>query len=401
MELKDTNLTNAEALQKFLIDIDCLDELRPWTDRFNLFDVLKISRMEIRHSNMLGWLLDPNENHGMGDAFLKAIVQKMVENDSDGRYDVFQTLLLDFYSFTMYRERKDIDILLVSEQEQFLIAIENKIGTQEHSNQLNRYREILDTDYPNYKKILIFLTPDGDDPSDVENWDVLDYNMISEILEKQLRLKDWLPDIELMVRNYLDVIRRDIVEDQKLIEVCNKIYAEHKKALDLIFKYRIDGRIQLISSVQSALVDLATKGLIQFSDDNGIGTTLVFHTKEMNQHLKPLSTSTSSWGTNYIYQYWIRVQNNRLCGIFELGGWNVPDDDMKTMQKMMDILKPSDKRKEKFKYKRLYRTKWYEIDESDYTQDDIATGVLGIVDDLLMQEKTLLNKLDLLPINNG
>ena len=74
---------------------------------------------------------------------------------------------------------------------------------------------------------------------------------------------------------------------------------------------------------------------------------------------------------------------------------------MKTMQKMMDILKPSDKRKEKFKYKRLYRTKWYEIDESDYTQDDIATGVLGIVDDLLMQEKTLLNKLDLLPINNG
>ena len=159
--------------------------------------------------------------------------------------------------------------------------------------------------------------------------------------------------------------------------------------------------MQLISSVQSVLAGLATKGLIQFSDDNGIGTTLVFHTEKMNQHLKSLSTSTSSWGTNYIYQYWIRVQNNKLCGIFELGGWNVPDDDMKTMQKMMDILKPSDKRKEKFKYKRLYRTKWYEIDESDYTQDDIATGVLGIVDDLLMQEKTLLNKLDLLPINNG
>lgn len=71
----DVNLSDEEALQNFLLDIDCLDELLPWTKRFNLFDVLKISRMEIRHSNMLAWLLNPNENHGMGDAFLKAIVQ--------------------------------------------------------------------------------------------------------------------------------------------------------------------------------------------------------------------------------------------------------------------------------------------------------------------------------------
>ena len=80
-------LTNEEALQIFLLDIGCLDELLPWTGKFNMFDVLKISRTEIRHSNMLGWLLNPNENHGMGDVFLKGILQRLVENDSDGRYD--------------------------------------------------------------------------------------------------------------------------------------------------------------------------------------------------------------------------------------------------------------------------------------------------------------------------
>lgn len=47
-------LTDEEVLQNFLLDIDCLDELVPWTKRFNLFDVLKISRTEIRHSNILG-----------------------------------------------------------------------------------------------------------------------------------------------------------------------------------------------------------------------------------------------------------------------------------------------------------------------------------------------------------
>ena len=36
----DTNLTDEEALKNFLLDIDCLNELQPWTGHFNLFDVL-------------------------------------------------------------------------------------------------------------------------------------------------------------------------------------------------------------------------------------------------------------------------------------------------------------------------------------------------------------------------
>ena len=45
-------LTDEEALQRFLLDIGCLDELLPWTGKFNLFDVLKISRAEIRHDSI-------------------------------------------------------------------------------------------------------------------------------------------------------------------------------------------------------------------------------------------------------------------------------------------------------------------------------------------------------------
>jgi hypothetical protein len=85
--------TDEQALQNFLLDIQCLDELLPWTGKFNLFDVLKISRTEIRHSNVLGWLLDPNENHGFGDAFLKGMFQRIVENDTEGKYDIFGVLL--------------------------------------------------------------------------------------------------------------------------------------------------------------------------------------------------------------------------------------------------------------------------------------------------------------------
>ena len=399
MKFKDIDLSDEEALQDFLLDIDCLNELQPWTGHFNLFDVLKISKAEIRHSNMLGWLLNPNENHGIGDAFLKAVVQEMVVKDTDGRYDVFQTLLLDFYSFTVYREWKNIDILLVSDQDKFLIAIENKIGAHEHSNQLNRYRTILEADYPEYRKMFIFLTPDGDDPSDVENWDVLSYATIADILSRKVNELELQPDIELIIRNYLDVIRRDIVEDQKLIEVCNKIYARHKKALDLIFEYRTDGRSQFADSIRSTLLEMATEGTIDFSSENSSGSYFTFHTALMNQRLPSLLTPNSSWGTNFVYQYWIFLRDNRMCGVFELGGWNVPEDTMKTMQEIIDLLKPNDKRKENFKYKRIFRTKWYEIKESDHMQEDIAICVHRTVEDLLKQEKELLDKL--YALNNG
>lgn len=227
MHDKAVNLSDEEALQNFLLDIDCLDELLPWTKRFNLFDVLKISRTEIRHSNILSWLLNPNENHGLGDAFLKTIIQSVVQNDDAGKYNILETLLMDFYSFTVYREWKYIDLLLVSDAEKFLIAIENKIGSHEHDHQLKRYRRTLESSYPYYKKMLLYLTPEGEEPSDCDNWDILTYREIATTLNELQNTMDMAPAVSLVIGNYLDVIRRDIVEDEKLIEVCNKIYAKH------------------------------------------------------------------------------------------------------------------------------------------------------------------------------
>lgn len=79
-------------MKEFLLDIECLDPLAEWTSKFNLFDILKISRVEIRHSNMLSWLLNPNENHGLGDSVLRGFIQYVVSSFSDDS-DVFDTLL--------------------------------------------------------------------------------------------------------------------------------------------------------------------------------------------------------------------------------------------------------------------------------------------------------------------
>lgn len=383
-------LTNEEALQNFLLDIGCLDELLPWTGKFNMFDVLKISRTEIRHSNMLGWLLNPNENHGMGDVFLKGILQRLVENDSEGRYDVFHVLLMDFYTFSVMREWKNIDILLISTEEKTVIAIENKIGSHEHSNQLNRYRNILEKEYPDYNRMLVFLTPDGEKPSDVENWDVLTYSDVIDVLEETNSQIKVLPDVDLMIKNYIDVVRRDIVEDQQLIDICNKIYNKHKKALDLIFENRIDGRTQVSDAIKDTLCRLAEEGLIIYDENWGYN----FRTETMDQYLPLLDEPVSSWGSTNIYSYWFNVRDDRFYGIFELAGNNVPEESMKKMQAITDILKPNDKRKSNFKYKRIYTTKWYDISDDENIEGVVDKAVRAAVADILDMEKIVFSQLN-------
>jgi hypothetical protein len=275
-------------------------------------------------------LLDPNENHGFGELFLKGLIQRIVEYDSDGRYDVFQLLLLDLHNFVVYREWKNIDLLLVSEEEQVLISIENKVGSKEHSNQLNRYQSILEKEYPTFKKINIFLTPDGEEPSDVANWCVITYLDLVEILESINKKIELLPDVKLMINNYIEVIRRDIVEDERLIEICNKIYEKHKRALDLIYENRIDIRGQLTSSMKSILQELsAEKDIILYT--GATNRYIKFNTNFMNQRLGILCENNSSWNTKDVYYYWFYVDQDRFRLVFELGGDGISDEQIKNL----------------------------------------------------------------------
>lgn len=106
---------NEQALKEFLLDISCLDQLAEWSDSFNLFDVLKITRVEIRHSNMLAWLLDPNENHGLEKNILEEFIRFAIVSGGC-ELSVFDLLKITYEDFCVYREWNHLDILAVSKQ---------------------------------------------------------------------------------------------------------------------------------------------------------------------------------------------------------------------------------------------------------------------------------------------
>lgn len=384
----NNEITDDEALQKFLLDIDCLNELNLWTEKFNLFDVLKISRVEIRHSNMLAWLFTANENHGLGDKFIRNIIQRLVEKDVDNKLDVFQILLLDFYSFVVYREWNNIDLLLVSDDEEVVIAIENKVGSQEHSNQLNRYRKILEKNYPDYNKIYIYLTPDGIPPSDTDNWIILTYTDIIDILCEIKESTELLSDVQLMINNYIDVVRRDIVDDYQLIDICNKIYIKHKKALDLIYENRIDNKDIVKNVIFEILNQLDACGKIEYS-----GNSMRFHTSRMSEYLPNLDDTVSSWSNIYPYLYWIYVRDNKIDVFFELGGRSAPEMTIRLMQPIIDELSPKDNNRINFKYKRLKKFT-FDIDFENSSKEEIESKLIDCIDKVLLWEENLLEKIN-------
>ena len=257
----------AKALQDFLLDIKCLEPLSEWTKRFNMFDILKLTRYEIRHSNMLAWLLDPNENHGIGDGVLRGVIQHITTNKDVG--DVFENLLMNYNSFELRREYNWIDILAVSKENRFVLCLENKIDSGEHDDQLNRYRKTVRDSFPGYRTMFIFLTPYGSEASDPDHWYALSYKDLLMIIEKACKSKNMLPEAELMINNYIDAVRRDIVGDEELKKICAEIYAKHRQALDLIFENKPDNSHRLAEFIKSWLRKQKEEAQIVYPDNNG------------------------------------------------------------------------------------------------------------------------------------
>ncbi|HVZ93516.1 MAG TPA: PD-(D/E)XK nuclease family protein, partial [Phycisphaerales bacterium] len=74
----DTRADDLASLERFVVENEDLLQLEELLGRFNIFDALRLERVEIRHSNFLAWLLDPGESHGVGDLFLKALLMDLL-----------------------------------------------------------------------------------------------------------------------------------------------------------------------------------------------------------------------------------------------------------------------------------------------------------------------------------
>ncbi|MGC1627932.1 MAG: PD-(D/E)XK nuclease family protein, partial [Candidatus Acidiferrales bacterium] len=267
-----------KSLEAFVVDNADLERLEFLLTQFNIFEAIGMVRQEERHSHFLAYLLNPQQNHGLRDVFVKKLLKQVV-SVGDGFQFPVSPIDLDTWNLEQSEvstEWQNIDILLTDERNNLIVAIENKIGTSEHSNQLERYWQVLQKHFPGKRILGMYLSPDGEKPSHANFYSV-GYARIASIIEglSESSGVGLAADVRATMLHYAQMLRRRIVSESEIAELCRRIYRKHKDALDLIDEYKPDQQatIQsfldgLIESAPELILDFSSKRYIRFSLKN-------------------------------------------------------------------------------------------------------------------------------------
>jgi hypothetical protein len=305
------------GLDHFVSDLDGSGELEKLEDtlgEFNLFEALGTINAEIRHSNFLAWLLDPNGSHGLGDIIVKRFLQRALIHLGDERPLTPVDLdLMDLSDLEVRREWSDIDVLLLSPRNALVIVIENKIGAAESKGQLEKYKARIRKEFPSdgmilWRHLFLFLTIEGGAPSD-DAFIPISYMQIVELLDATVRNRDAMlsSDVKMTMRHYVQMLRRQHMEDSELIRLARTVYTKHKAALDFIFENRPDHWSDAREFIASQLNELPVK--LEFSTP----TFLRFYANSWKPWTEVLSQGTGwkSGGSNQLMLCEIRPDTEK------------------------------------------------------------------------------------------
>lgn len=173
------------------------------------------------------------------------------------------------------REWQSIDILLRSGTNHLSIIIENKVDTREHSDQLERYWQAVRTHFPSDKVLAIYLNPDGEKPSH-EEFIALDYEQVATTIEALVasRASTLGPDIRTLMSHYTQMLRRHIVSESEIADLCRRIYRKHSQAIDLIVEHRPDQQATLRELLEKLVQARRPELIPDHSTNNYIRFTL-------------------------------------------------------------------------------------------------------------------------------
>lgn len=234
-----------QALLQLLMSDDLAELQAKSKHKFNIFRALKLQNNEVKHSNFLGWLLNPFESHNLMDTFLKELLKVALKNDTR----LLDILLKDLTDAKIILEKKAnderrMDIFIDCPRNKLVCVIENKVWSGEGCNQLEDYRNyVLNHDiYKDYEhQIFLFLTPYKYLPcEDYKGYIRINYGDILKAINNLMKQCGCLleNDVKIFIEHYIRMVERNIMGnyDAETLELCSKIYKEYGDVIDLINK---------------------------------------------------------------------------------------------------------------------------------------------------------------------
>ncbi|TAX38543.1 hypothetical protein ELI05_06075 [Rhizobium leguminosarum] len=235
-----------DDLESLFVNNEKLDRVATYLNRFNPIRTMRMEAMEIRHSAILGWLLDPRETHGFGDRFLKAFICEALRGRSGSTSPMaLQVLQADLRDATVRREWQNIDIFILSPSNNWAFVVENKFRSTQHEGQLQKYIErvksVFEADAQTLTVSGIFLTLQEEEPQD-KSYAPLKYADICELLPRLIALEGQSMghEVKIFLQHYLEIIQDATgMNDQRneMEKLARQLYRTHKKVLDFVIEH--------------------------------------------------------------------------------------------------------------------------------------------------------------------
>jgi len=211
---------------------------------FNFMEIFKISTTELAHSSFLAWLLNPLEEHGLGDYFLKNFLEKCINKINENKWtdiEIPDINELKYKKVIIKTEelirKKPVDITIRFPDEKFFCLIENKIKQKETNKQTETYAKLSKKKYLNYKYYwYIFLTKSGEKAKS-EEFISFSYHDIKDLLEQTVKTKDKIlknHNVIFLLEQIIVNIENNILDPIDYPKTCQDIYKRHKKTFNEI-----------------------------------------------------------------------------------------------------------------------------------------------------------------------
>lgn len=327
-----------------------LAELQKILGGVNFFELSGMKKQEPKHSHFLLELFDPNGLHGWKDAFARAFLRRAgLRTPEDLPEDFYRKLQRDSeYIFSSNGRR--VDLLLYAENK--VVIIENKVDSDEHDDQLAKYKSGSDVDkmFAGYEKFFVFLTKDGKKPKDDDkDWKTVSYgDVLDSILEAQevMSQNEDADEYKIILKHYIKFLKKEVIMDindmPDVKEILDELKKNYPDAVDILAKhYKTDSKFEFVKKeIMDILNDeAACRGLIlQEKDGNNKskkygdkGRRIQFKTQGMTE----LLNKQQSWQNPVIYEIACEQEGKSFKAYaYPKGDTDFNDEDMKRIIKL-------------------------------------------------------------------
>lgn len=310
-------MTNQD-LENFIVKCQPeLEIIKRSLNTFNIFNILRIQHKEIRHSNFLGWLFDPNESHQLGDIFLKDLFKLIRKTEALDAHNFVTLLLQDLSATQVYRESvHNIDILIINEKLGFSICIENKINSDFSNHQLKKYYDYVESNYDSLPiRIYLVLTPFKNysyknlDKGD-EYYNITYQNIVDILKSKNEVIKTAIPTVKESINQYIAMTEKSILYTSDEVKLAQKIYKKYKNEIEFIIRHKPD-----FSGSKPEIEKVI--------NENGLGEFEIVKNEKHQDIIRILPTNVQlkeifkderfkSWGGEYLFCIELFVQKNHI-----------------------------------------------------------------------------------------